>query len=154
MMSRRRFLTTASGAAIASLPRIARLRAARDDLLIKGGRVIDPSRGVDRIADVAISRGRIAAVKADIAASTAAESIDASGKLVVPGLIDIHTHAVREQDDARLCLEDGVTSIVDAGSRGSDRIDEAVGVAKAAPSRMRLLRHQGRQLLVDGRSID
>jgi dihydroorotase len=42
-------------------------------------------------------------------------------------------------DDARLCLRDGVTSLVDAGSRGSDRIDEAVEVAKAAPSRMRLL---------------
>jgi dihydroorotase len=108
-------------------------------VLIRGGRVIDPIRNFDRVADVAITNGKIAAVRADIASASAGTTFDASGKLVVPGLIDIHTHAVREKEDAALCLIDGVTSIVDAGSRGSDRIDEAVDVANAAPNRMRLL---------------
>jgi dihydroorotase len=128
MISRREFLAATAGAALAG----------GSDLVIRGGRVLDPARGFDRVADVSIHAGRIAAVRPDIAAG-AADVIDASGKLVVPGLIDIHTHAVRERDDARLCLEDGVTSVVDAGSRGSDGIDAAVDVAKAAPNRMRLL---------------
>jgi dihydroorotase len=131
MISRREFLTVTAGVALAGADD-------RADLVIKGARVIDPALNVDRIADVSIRSGRIAAVRPNIVAG-AAEVIDASGKLVVPGLIDIHTHAVREKDDARLCLADGVTSLVDAGSRGSDGIDEAVEVAKAAPNRMRLL---------------
>ncbi len=134
MLSRRRFI--ALSAAFAAAPD---LRADEFDLLISGGRVIDPSSRLDRAADVAIRGGQIAAVEPAIAPSRATDVIDASGKLVVPGLIDIHTHAVRERDDAALCLADGVTSIVDAGSRGSDNIDDGVEVAKAAPNRMRLL---------------
>jgi dihydroorotase len=139
MSSRRAFLRLAAAASITKFLRLPELRAAQYDLLITGGRVIDPAGKVDRLADVAIAGGKIAALRPGLLASSAAETIDASGKLVVPGLIDIHTHAVREKDDARLCLRDGVTSLVDAGSRGSDRIDEAVEVAKAAPNRMRLL---------------
>jgi dihydroorotase len=138
MCSRRRFLTLAA-ASLSEFARIPELRAADYDLLIKGGHVIDPARGFDARADVAIAGGKIAAIRQNISSSAASETIDATGKFVVPGLIDIHTHAVREKDDASLCLADGVTSLVDAGSRGSDRIDEAVEVAKAAPNRMRLL---------------
>lgn len=134
MISRREFLAVASS--LTSMPLYAKEGDGRFDLVIKGGRVIDPSRGVDRIADVAIARRRIAVIASSL---TAAEILDASGKLVVPGLIDIHTHAVREKDDGRLCLADGVTSLVDAGSRGSDNIEEGVAMAKAAPNRMRLL---------------
>jgi dihydroorotase len=139
MSSRRRFLALAAAASCAEFVRLPELRAAEYDLLIKGGRVIDPAGKIDRVADVAIAAGKIAAVRPGLFASSAAQTIDASGKLVVPGLIDIHTHAVREKDDAALCLADGVTSLVDAGSRGSDRIDEAVEAAKASPNRMRLL---------------
>ncbi|HET9831594.1 MAG TPA: amidohydrolase family protein [Vicinamibacterales bacterium] len=138
MSDRRRFLSIA-GAASLSLLKWPELRADGYDLLIKGGRVIDPATNLDRVADLAIAGGRIAAVRPGLSRSSAVETIDADGKLVVPGLIDIHTHAVREMDDAGLCLLDGVTSLVDAGSRGSDRIDEAVEVAKTAPNRMRLL---------------
>jgi dihydroorotase len=139
MSSRRRFLALAAAASCAEFVRLPELRAAEYGLLIKGGRVIDPAGKIDRVADVAIAAGKIAAVRPGLFASSAAQTIDASGKLVVPGLIDIHTHAVREKDDAALCLADGVTSLVDAGSRGSDRIDEAVEAAKASPNRMRLL---------------
>jgi dihydroorotase len=135
MISRRKFL-----ALTAALPAVARsveAGADRYDVVIKGGRVIDPASHIDRIADVGIIGGRIAAIEPNIA--FAAQTVDATGRLVVPGLIDIHTHAVREKDDAKLCLADGVTTLVDAGSRGSDGIDEAVEVAKAAPNRMRLL---------------
>jgi dihydroorotase len=138
-MLTRRTVLSAAAATAATFARLPELRAAEYDLLVKGGRVMDPSRKFDQIADVAIRGGKIAAVQPNIAPSSAAETIDASGKLVVPGLIDIHTHAGREKEDGALCLADGVTSLVDAGSQGSDRIDEVVAVAKAAPNRMRVL---------------
>ena len=139
MLTRRRFLSdTLAAAAAASFARLPELRAAQYDLLIKGGRVMDPSRKFDQAADVAIAGGKIAAVQPNIARSSAAETIDAAGKLVVPGLIDVHTHAGREKEDGALCLADGVTSLVDAGSAGADGIDAVVAVARAAPNRMRV----------------
>jgi dihydroorotase len=146
MLTRRRFLSVAAAGAAAFRP--PRLSAAEYDLLIKGGRVIDPSRRFDQAADVAIKGGKIAAVQPNIAASTAAESIDATGKLVVPGLIDIHTHAGREKEDPALCLADGVTALVDAGSAGADGIDAVVAIAKAAPTRMRVLINAGKKGII------
>ena len=58
---------------------------------IRGGRVVDPANGLDAIADVLIDGGRIAAVGPD-AGKGAAEAIDASGLVVCPGFVDIHTH--------------------------------------------------------------
>ncbi|MET0877910.1 MAG: amidohydrolase/deacetylase family metallohydrolase, partial [Tardiphaga sp.] len=57
------------------------------DLLLRGGRVIDPASGIDGIKDVAIRGGKIAAVQSDILPTSAREVIDVTGKLVLPGLI-------------------------------------------------------------------
>jgi dihydroorotase len=135
MMNRRNFfLATAAGAAM--LSGVTRSRAATYDLIIKGGHVIDPSLRINEVRDVAISGGRIAAVEANIAGD-ATETIDARGKYVTPGLIDIHTHAGR--GGAALALSDGVTAWVDAGSFGADGIDQAVANTAALPNMGRFL---------------
>src|SRR5580704_6711870 len=95
LMNRRHFICTATVATtFARLPRVLSAAAVKYDLIITGGRVIDPSAKLDAIRDVAIANGRIAAIGSNIPAG-GAETIDAHGKLVVPGLIDIHTHATR-----------------------------------------------------------
>ena len=112
MMNRRQFVWAAA-AASAVLARVTDVlpAPARYDLIVKGGRVLDPSLRLDAIRDVAIADGRIAAVEANIA-DEAADTIDARGKVVVPGLIDIHCHAARVKDGPTLCLADGVTGFV------------------------------------------
>ena len=144
-MNRRQFLSTAAAgvATFAHAPGSASAQVARYDLLIRGGRVIDPSVRLDAIRDVAISGGRIAAVEANITAG-AADIIDARGRLVVPGLIDIHTHTGRSAEGPPLVLQDGVTGWIDAGSQGADRIADPVAVARAAPQQARVLINIGR----------
>ena len=108
MLTRRAFISTAVGGAAVLAARPA--SGAQYDLLIKGGRVIDPSRRFDAMADVAITKGRIAAVQPSIPASAAGDVVDAAGALVTPGLIDIHTH-VRSAEMPGICLSQGVTSL-------------------------------------------
>ncbi len=131
MMNRRQILRAAVAGA-AMVTRIPNAQAATYDLLIKGGRVIDPSVGLDGGRDVAIAGGRIVAIEADIMGD-AAGTIDARGKIVTPGLIDIHTHAGRGKDSPALTLQDGVTGFVDAGSGGPDNVDEIGAVVRGAP---------------------
>jgi dihydroorotase len=131
MMNRRHFVC-AGAAGVALFARSQKAFAATYDLMIKGGRVIDPSVGLDAVRDVAITGGRIAAVEASIAGD-ATETIDARGKIVSPGLIDIHTHAGRSKEGPLLALQDGVTGWIDAGSGGADNIDQIAAVARAAP---------------------
>src|SRR5215470_9790555 len=152
-MNRRQFVWTAAGAATSvHIPDV--LAAGKYDLIVKGGRVIDPSRKLDAIADVAIANGRVAAIEANVAAD-AAETIDARGKLVVPGLIDVHTHAARVKDGPQLCLADGVTGLIDAGSQGADRIGETIEIAKSAPQPCRVLINIGRAgILPEGDTMD
>ena len=126
----RRQLVVAAGAAL--LTRIPGAFAASYDLIIKGGRVIDPSAGFDAVRDIAISGGKIAAIGANIAGN-ATETIDARGKIVAPGLIDIHIHAGRSKDGPPMCLQDGVTGWVDAGTGGADNMDLVAAVARGAP---------------------
>ena len=61
------------------------------DLILRGGRVIDPASGRDETADIAFGDGKVTEIGRDLPAS-GAESIDMRGLLVVPGLIDLHTH--------------------------------------------------------------
>jgi len=155
MLNRRRFLSVAAASAGAAiLARGRRAFAASFDLIIKGGRVIDPSVRLDAIRDVAISGGRIAAVEATIAGD-AADTIDAKGKLVVPGLIDIHTHCGRFPQGPGLVLQDGVTGWIDAGSQGADHIADTIAVARSSPQQGRVLINIGRAgILPEGDTMD
>lgn len=110
----------------------------RYDLLLKGGRVIDPANHIDEVRDVAVSQGKIAAVEKNIPADQAGKVVDVSNLYVTPGLIDIHYHIGHGgaplnwfAPDARvhllplgipadMALESGVTTIVDAGTAGAE----------------------------------
>jgi dihydroorotase len=129
MMNRRQWVGAAAAALLLSG---SRAFAATYDLVIKGGRVIDPSLGLDAVRDVAIVGGRIATVEANLTAD-ATDTIDARGKVVAPGLIDIHTHAGRGKEGPPMCLQDGVTGWVDAGTGGADNMDAVAAVARGAP---------------------
>jgi dihydroorotase len=103
------------------------LLLAQYDLVLKGGRVLDPRNGVDRVADVAIVEGKIAAIGEGL---TGKEVLSVSGMLVTPGLLDIHVHLFATTgvpgawagDNSVLpdgfSFRTGVTTMVDAGSSG------------------------------------
>jgi dihydroorotase len=95
-LSRRNFLALSGAAAAATLSG-RRANAAmgpndKFDLVIKGGDVLDPSQSLRGKRDIGIRWGAIEAIEADIPAVRAAKTIDATGKLVTPGLIDLHSH--------------------------------------------------------------
>ena len=154
MMNRRQFVTATAGAVIFSGPTNVFAAQGGYDLIIKGGRVIDPSVRLDAVRDVAISGGRIAAVEANITAG-AAQTIDARAKIVTAGLIDIHTHCGRDGRGPGMVLQDGVTGWIDAGSQGADHIADTVAVAKTAPQQGRCLINIGRAgILTEGDTMD
>jgi dihydroorotase len=103
--------------------------AARYDLILKGGRIIDPATTRDGRFDVAIRDGVIAAIEASIAATHAREVIDVSGKLVTAGLIDSHAHIFQYvagpfglNPDA-VGIRSGITTLVDQGGPSCLTID-------------------------------
>ncbi len=101
---------------------------AKFDLLIKNGTVVDPAARMHGRADVAVLKGRIAAVDKMIPAGAAVEVYDASGQYVTPGLIDLHTHIFRRLtfwgvNADVVAARSGVTTWVDAGSSGAFTID-------------------------------
>lgn len=90
------------------------------DLILRGGRVIDPSQGIDGSLDVGVRGGQIAAVAKDLP-GPARETVDVRGKLVLPGLIDTHAHVYRYVsgrfglDADSVGVRSGVTTVVDQG---------------------------------------
>ena len=93
------------------------------DLILKGGRVLDPSQGIDAQMDVAVTNGAISMVAQDIAPGPETRVINVAGKLVTPGLIDLHTHVYHGVNQTGVDPDlagvyAGVTTVVDAGSAG------------------------------------
>ena len=101
------------------------------DLLLKGGHLIDPANGIDRVMDIALSGDSVARVAPDIPTTQAKRTLQLKGKYVAPGLIDMHVHVFHGNDpDAYIAdgytsvppdgftFRNGVTTVVDAGSSG------------------------------------
>jgi dihydroorotase len=91
-------------------------------LILTGGRIIDPANGRDEIADIAFKDGKVAEIGRGLP-RVGAETVDVAGKLVVPGLIDLHTHVYwggtsLGVDAAAVAKTSGTTTFVDAGSSG------------------------------------
>ena len=125
----------------------------RLDLLLRGGHVIDPANDIDAPMDVGIRGGRIAAVAADLAGAESEHTVDVSGLVVTPGLLDIHIHCYhtrssesrREGKSHRSSdglfsgslnaeahfLKQGVTTCVDTGSAGCEEFEHFRKLAKA-----------------------
>jgi dihydroorotase len=94
------------------------------DLVIKGGRVIDPAQAIDESRDVAFAGGKVAEIARDIPAEGAAQVIDARGAIVTPGLIDFHSHVYwggtsLGVDAEEIARRGGTTTFLDAGSAGA-----------------------------------
>ena len=96
------------------------------DLLIKGGRVIDPASGMDGVQDVLIRGGRIAAVAADLSAE--APQLDASGLAVTPGFVDLHTHLREPGEEHKETIATG------DGGRRAGRLHDRLRHAEHAPA--------------------
>jgi dihydroorotase len=140
MATRREFIhATAAAAMFGGIPRLA---AAKYELLIKGGRVVDLASG-SAVSRTSPLRWRILAVEPNIAAGDATEVIDAAGRIVTPGLVDLHVHAT--EDLPAFALSTGVTTMLDAGTRGADGVDDRVALVKSAPNRIRVLLNLSRQ---------
>ena len=140
-LSRRALLGGA--AAAAALGAGASAQAMRHDLLIRGGEVLDPSQNLRGRRDVAIRNGLVSAVEPEIPAERAALVIDAGGKLVCPGLVDLHAHVYPEVSAIGLPADELVpwtatTTYVSAGDAGSSTFS-LFRHAVAARARTRLL---------------
>jgi dihydroorotase len=94
------------------------------DLVLTGGNLLDPGQGINNERrDVAFKDGKVAAVADNISPDQAAQSVDVSGKLITPGLIDLHGHFYHGASSTAVhadqtCLSSGTTTGVDAGSSG------------------------------------
>lgn len=93
------------------------------DLLLRGGTIVDPSQGLHGIQDVAVEDGKIARIALSISSEEATRTVDVAGKIISPGLIDIHCHVYEGFTEMGINADlagvrAGVTTVVDAGSSG------------------------------------
>lgn len=93
------------------------------DLILRGGRVIDPSQNLDAVTDVGFKDGKVAVIGKALKAGSATAIRDVAGRIVTPGLIDLHTHVYWGGtslgiDAEEFCRKSGVTTAVDTGSAG------------------------------------
>lgn len=101
------------------------------DMLIQNGHLIDPKNGIDKVMDIAIKDGKIAAVSSNINSKQSKKTIDAKGMIVSPGLIDIHGHHFHGTEPSSylsnsftalppdgFTFESGITTVVDVGGAG------------------------------------
>lgn len=101
------------------------------DMLIQNGHLIDPKNGIDKVMDIAIKDGKIAAVSSNINSKQSKKTIDAKGIIVSPGLIDIHGHHFHGTEPSSylsnsftalppdgFTFESGITTVVDVGGAG------------------------------------
>src|SRR5712672_1121895 len=93
------------------------------DLILRGGRVVDPSQKLDAVTEVALADGKVARIGAGLRPETKTDVRDVSGRIVTPGLIDLHTHVYwggtsLGVDAEQYCRTSGVTTCIDTGSAG------------------------------------
>ena len=128
-LTRRQWLLQlAAGATLASMPASVRAAMAPDekfDLVIKGGEVLDPSQGLRGVRDIGIRHGVVEAVEAAIPAERATRTLNAAGKVVVPGLIDLHSHVYPYGSPIGIPADElvphqGTTTAVSAGDAGAN----------------------------------
>jgi dihydroorotase len=139
--ARRRFLQQAAALAAAWPPAFAAAEQ-QFDLVVRGGEIVDPSQGLRGRHDLGIRWGRIAAIEPQIAATSAPRAIDASGKLVVPGLADLHAHVYPLGSALGLPADEltpytATTTYVSAGDAGANNFG-ALRHAIMAGSRSRM----------------
>ena len=84
-------------------------------LLISGGRVVDPANGLDGVADVLVTDGRIARVGPSLPLPAGAERVDATGQVVCPGLIDLHVHFREPGQTAKETIATGAQAAARGG---------------------------------------
>jgi dihydroorotase len=128
-LSRRNFLALTTGAAAALAGRADAAMGPNDkfDLVIKGGDVLDPSQQLRGRRDIGIRWGMVEAVEEAIPAERATKMIDATGKLVTPGLVDLHCHvypygsAIGIPADELVQFQ-GTTTVVSAGDAGVNNL--------------------------------
>src|SRR6266571_2930046 len=127
----------------AQIPRLQKRTSMAFDLILKGGRIIDPSQKLDRVADIAFADGKVAKIDANLRPDRCTEVRDVSGHIVTPGLIDMHTHVYWGGtslgiDAEEFCRTSGVTTAIDTGSAGPGNF---AGFRKhvIAPSAVRIL---------------
>jgi len=98
------------------------------DLLLTGGDVIDPAAGLRGVMDIGIAGGKIVAIAPSLASAKALRTISVKGRLVTPGLVDVHAHVLINGHNMGIhtdhyCRSSGVTTLCDAGSAGSSNFE-------------------------------